>query len=113
MDFKQWLENEESEYDPPDEEEMNRIRNIPLRCDQPPHLRGLHFRFRMPFGTTQDFLIKHSSIIGLKAVPGSLNKRCLDLSDAHKCADLYKLLQYVKHNNNLEIRRQLLAYRET
>jgi len=110
MNFKQWLETKE--YDAPDEDAMDRIRNTPLRCDHPPHLYGDYFTFRMPFGNTQHFVIKKGSVIGLKAVPGSLNSRCLNLIHNNKCGELYKLLQFVKNNANTRIRQQLTNYKD-
>ncbi len=111
MNFKQWFENESSEYDPPDEGVMNRLRNTPIRYDILPHLRGVYYRFRMPMGSTQHFLIKSGGKIGLNAPAGSLNARCKELENDK--VKLYRLMQYLKYNNNIEMRKQLLAYKET
>jgi hypothetical protein len=107
MNFKQWLE----EYEVPDESIMDRIRNTPLRCDNPPHLYYDYFTFRMPLGNTQHFLIKRNSVVGLKAAPGSLNSRCFNLVHNNKCNELHKLLLFVKNNNNTRIRQQLVGYK--
>lgn len=117
MNFKLWLETEEfplepSEYDPPDESAMQDILKTPVRCDNPPSLKGDHYRFRFRLGKMVEFIVKFGGIVGLKAAKGSLNARCFELMRRRDCKGLYQLLQYVYHNNNAEIRRQILWHDE-
>lgn len=112
MNFKLWLENEEfplepSEYDPPNEKEMEVIRKKPLSCQYLPSLRGDHFRFKMPMGETEDYIVKLGSKIGLKTPIGSLNARCRELAHKRDRMGLYGVLQYVLGNHNEDIRKQL------
>ncbi len=110
--FKQWLEDlkpEPSEYDLPDEEEMNRIRRTPLRCDCPPNMVGDRFRFKMPMGDVESYVVAPGSVIGTNAPRGSLNARCMQLMNKQDCQGLYRLLQFVKQNSNYVIRSQLRA----
>jgi hypothetical protein len=118
MEFKAWLEYEEfplepSEYDPPDEDEMQKILNTPIRCDNPPSLDGDRYRFAFRLGKMADFTIRFGGIVAPNAKPGSLNARCFDLVRKRDCAGLYKLLRYVQFNNNPAVRRQLLKFSET
>lgn len=124
LEFKLWLEDHwytepegydapPSEYDPPDEKEMQRIRNKPLDCQNPPHLQGDCFVFKMPMGEIHKFVIRWGGIIGLKAAPGSLNHRCFDLKRKGDCEGLYKLMKYLVDNPNKIIRNQLVSYQMT
>lgn len=112
LKFKFWLENEEMEYEPPDEGEMQKIANIPLKIDLLPNLNGDLYRCKMPIGSVKDFLIKRGSIIGINKPVGSLNSACFRLLNNNKVKDLYELLRYVQFNNNSKIRSQLLSYKE-
>lgn len=116
LEFKKWFENEEfplepSEYDPPDESEMNRIREIPLKCRNVPNLHGDHFQFILPMGK-EDFLITKGGSIGLRAARGSLNARCFDLLSKNKYKELHKLLNFIRNNQNQKIKNQLISYRK-
>jgi len=120
LDFKNWLENSveapeympPSEYDPPDEDEMQRILQTPVRADNPPHLNGDRYRFFFRLGKTADFLVRFGGIVAPKAKPGSLNAKCFNLLNKRDYAGLYKLLKYIQFNNNADVRQQLLAFRE-
>ncbi|RDJ35442.1 MAG: hypothetical protein DWQ19_11545 [Crenarchaeota archaeon] len=109
MNFKAWFENE---YDPPNEKEMDRIRNTPLRADNPPSLKGDHYRFRMPLGNTQHFMVRFGAIAGLQAPVGSLNVRCAQLFQQNKFRELHKLLQFYQFNSNPVMRKQVF-FRES
>lgn len=116
LNFRQWLENDEfplepSEYDPPNEKEMERIRKIPLSVDNPPDLNGDRYRFKMPLGEIQDFVVKTGAIIGLKAARGSLNAKCFQLLKKRDIEGLYKTLQYILGNQNKLIANQLFSHR--
>ena len=105
LEFKLWLENE---FEVPDENQMNRIRKIPIRCDLVPDLHGDRYRCRMPMGEIHEFLIRGGSIIGLQAARGSLNSKLMSLLGNRNFAELYRTLSYVRFNNNPKIRSQVV-----
>jgi len=109
FEFKKWIEQDE--YDLPDEDHMDRIRNTPSGADTIPDLQGDRFRFQMPMGHMEEFLISRGSIIGLKAPKGSLNAKCFNLLDQRKYVELYKTLRYIQFNNNSRIRNQLIYHK--
>lgn len=113
LDFQTWYEEYDDEYAPPDEAVMTRIRNTPVACDNPPHLRGDCYRFKMPLGEKIVFVINLGSKIGLKAANGSLNARCFQLLEKKDYKKLFETLNYVYFNNNPMLRRQVIYYKAT
>lgn len=118
LKFRIWVEDQEdwkyptnqSEYDPPDEQEMDHIRLTPIKCDNPPNLHGDAFRFTMPMGNRKEFVILRGSVAGLKAPRGSLNAKCFDLLNKGKLGQLYQFLHDMKFSNNSTLHRQIISY---
>lgn len=110
FNFRQWVEDEMSEYDPPDEGQMEKILSIPLKGEHRPDLMGDRWRFYLPTGGIEEFLIQKGAVIGLKAARGSLNARCFELGNAKNWAELYRILRYIRFNGNKKIRSQLINH---
>jgi hypothetical protein len=123
LEFKNWMEdqennftddvstvNHEDEYSLPDEDQMQRIMKNPLNAIHRQDLQGEIFTFKMPMGI-EEFKIVTGGRIGLKAKPGSLTAVCMKKLKSKSYKELYDLLLYVKNNNNLMIRNQLIYYK--
>ena len=110
LEFKKWLLEDES-LDPPDENQMDKIRNTPLTCDFIPHWQGDIYKFTMPMGNKEEFMVQRGGKIGLKAAPGSLSARCFKLLNDRDYVALYAVIKFIRHNNNQSIRKQLIYHK--
>ena len=104
MRFKVWFEatvddwepEDPSQYDPPDEAEMQQIMQTPISCALgPPSLHGDIYRLQFPLGTTIDYLVRFGAKIGNNAPPGSLKAACDRLLQARNAVKLHQTLETI------------------
>lgn len=123
LEFKNWFEDiknytndnddvnhEEDEYSPPDEGIMQSIIKKPLDVKHRQDIQGEIFTFKMPLGY-EEFKIVTGGRMGLQAPIGSLTAACFRKIKSKSYKELYDLLLYIKNNNNLKIKNQLIYHK--
>jgi len=108
LNFKLWLEDDISEYDPPDENQIQNIINNPISVNNRKDFEGEFFIFTFPI-RKEEFKIRYGSIISPNAPKGSLISACLKMYKSRSYKKLYDLLLSIK--NDQKLKKQIINYR--